>query len=172
MVFTVSGRVGLVEDGRMFGKSGNLDDVRRMAAASAFGVIGVNGSASDGGDGVVDESRFIQRVGVNRDLDVDTRRPHAGSVDRGGRRAPVLVQLQAACSGEDLFRQRLARGCIAFAEKSEVHGPGFSGAKHHAPGSNGPACRWWRWFQWRGRFHRRSWWWCRSKALRRFAAAR
>ena len=130
MVFTVSGRVGLVEDGRMFGKSGDLDDIRRMAAAGAFGVIRVNGPAADGGDGVVHKSGFVQRVGVDGHLDVELVGHAQASVDGRGRGAPILVQFQAASSGENLLRERLARRRVSFPEKSEVHRPGFGGAEH------------------------------------------
>ena len=43
------GRVGLVEDGSTFGLRGHGDDVRRMTAPGAFGVVGVDRAAADGG---------------------------------------------------------------------------------------------------------------------------
>jgi hypothetical protein len=41
-VFTVYGRVGLVELGSTFGSPHTLDDVGRVAAAGALGVVGVD----------------------------------------------------------------------------------------------------------------------------------
>src|SRR6185295_12818841 len=49
----------------------DLDDVRRMAAAGALGVEGVDGAALEGGDGVLDEAGFVQSVGVDHDLDIE-----------------------------------------------------------------------------------------------------
>jgi hypothetical protein len=60
------GRVGLVEDGRTFGKRRDADDVRRVAAAGALGVIGVDGRGlCDRRDGVFHEAGFVDRVGVD-----------------------------------------------------------------------------------------------------------
>ena len=39
-------------------QAGHADDVGRMAAAGAFGVVGVDRPAADGGDGVLDEARL------------------------------------------------------------------------------------------------------------------
>ena len=54
------------------GLAGDFDDVRRVAAAGAFGVVGMNGAAGNGGDGVLDEARFVERVGVDGDRDVES----------------------------------------------------------------------------------------------------
>ena len=48
----------------------DADDVRRMAAAGAFGVIGVNRAAFERRDRRLDEARFVERVGVDRHLHV------------------------------------------------------------------------------------------------------
>ena len=58
--------------------------------------IGVDGAALEGGERVLDEAGLVQRVGVDRHLHVDARRPPQAAVDGRRRRAPVLVQLQAA----------------------------------------------------------------------------
>jgi len=36
-----------------------------VPAPSAFGVVGVDGPPLDGGERIVDETRLVQRVGVN-----------------------------------------------------------------------------------------------------------
>ena len=71
------GRVGR---GRQHvGQARDLDDVGRVAAAGALGVEGVDGAALEGRDGVLDEARFVQRVGVDRHLHVHLVGDRAGS---------------------------------------------------------------------------------------------
>ena len=70
MVLRVNGRVGLVEDGSTFFKPGDLDDIRRVAAAGALGVEGVDGAALEGLYGVLDEAGFVQRIRMQHHLDV------------------------------------------------------------------------------------------------------
>ena len=113
MVLRVNGRVGLVEDGSTFFKPGDLDDVRRVAAAGAFGVEGVDGAALERLYGVLDEAEFVQRVGMDHHLDVVIVGDGEAVVDRGRRGAPVLVQLQRAGAGLDHLDQRgrAARRC-------------------------------------------------------------
>ena len=95
MVFTVWGRVGLVDEGRTLASAGHPDDVGRVAAARPLGVIGVDGPAGDGGEGGLDETGLVEGVGVDGGLHARlVAHPQAG-VDgrRGG--PPVLVQLEA-----------------------------------------------------------------------------
>ena len=66
----MNGIVGFVEEGRQFGFAANLDDVRRVAAAGAFGVIRVNRASLERANRILHEARFVNRVGVNRDLHV------------------------------------------------------------------------------------------------------
>ena len=47
------------------------DDVGRVSTAGPFRMVGVNRAPANGGDRVLDEARFVQRVGVNRNLDVE-----------------------------------------------------------------------------------------------------
>ena len=130
MVFTVYGRVGLVDDGRMLRQRRDADNIRRMAASRAFGVISVDRAARDRGDGVLHEAGFVDGIGMNRHLHVEiVGHPQAG-VDGGGRGAPVLMQLQSARSGAHLFRERLGRAGVALAEKAEVHWPRVGRFQH------------------------------------------
>ena len=80
-----------------------------MAAAGAFGVIGVNRAAVDRRDRVLDESRFVEGVGMNRDLHVEFVGDREALIDRRGRRPPVLVQLQADRARANLLAQRFRR---------------------------------------------------------------
>ena len=98
-VLTVYGRVGLVDDGSTLGCAGDGDDVRRVPAAGALGVVRVDRPAGDRREGVLDEAGLVERVGVDRDLHAGrVGHPQAG-VDRRRRGAPVLVQLEAAGAG-------------------------------------------------------------------------
>ena len=137
MVLTVNGRVGLVLDGSTWGRAGHADDVGGMAAAGAFGVVGVDRPAGDGGDGVLDEAGLVQRVGVDGDLHVEAVGDAQAAVDGGGRRAPVFVQLQAAGAGADLLFQRPGQAAVAFAQKAEVDRERLGGLQHalHVPGA-------------------------------------
>ena len=71
---------------------GDADDIRRMAAARAFGVIGVDRPAGDRSDGVIHEAGFIDGVGVDRDLYVVTVR-HARQASMAAGVVP-----QSSCS--------------------------------------------------------------------------
>jgi hypothetical protein len=80
-----------VEDGRTCGCPATVMMSGCVAAAGALGVVRVDRSPGDGGERRLDESGFVQRVGVDG-------RHHAGRlahaqacVDRGRGRAPVLV---------------------------------------------------------------------------------
>ena len=52
------------------------------------------------------------------------------AIDGGGRRAPVLVQLEADGAGLDLLAQRPRLARIALAEEAQVHREGFGGFQH------------------------------------------
>ena len=73
----------------------HLDDVGRVAAAGALGVVRVDRPAGERGDRVVDEAGLVERVGVDRDLHVARLGDREAAVDRRRRGAPVLVQLEA-----------------------------------------------------------------------------
>ena len=115
-----------------------LDDVRRVAAAGALGVIGVDGAALERRDRGFDEARFVERVGVDRHLHVHLVRHREAAVDRRRRRAPVLVQLEPHGAGGDLLLQRrLGQARVALAEEAEVHREGLRRLQHavDVPGS-------------------------------------
>ena len=105
-------------------------DVRRMAAACAFGVKGAQRAALRRGHRVFDEARFVQRVAVDRDLRVGLVGHAQATVDRRRCRAPVLVQLQADRAGLDLLAQRLRLARVALAEKAQVHGERIGRLQH------------------------------------------
>jgi len=82
---------GISGRGQNVREPGDLDDVGSVAATRAFGVIGVNGPAGDGRDGIVYETRFVQCIGVDRYLDIEFVGHAQASVDGGGSGAPILV---------------------------------------------------------------------------------
>ncbi len=92
----------------------NADDVRRVAAAGAFGVIGVNRAAFERGNGAFDKAGFVQGVGMNRHLHVVFVRDAQTAINRGGSRAPIFVQLQADGAGLEFVpaNRRAARCCL------------------------------------------------------------
>ena len=70
---------------------------------------------------VLDESGFIQCIGVDGDLNVELiGHPKAG-VNGGRSRSPVFVKLQSDCPCANLFPQRLRSRTIALAKKTEIH---------------------------------------------------
>ena len=87
------------------------DDVRRVAAAGAFGVVRVNRAALERRDRIVDVARLVQRVGVDRDLDV-VPSATAGS----SRSPPASCPSPRAASG----RSRRRRICSSRPSGSEV----------------------------------------------------
>ena len=68
------------------------DDVGSVASAGAFGVVTVNRAVLEGCDGRFDETAFVERVGVDEDLDIVLVGNREASVDRCRRGAPVFVE--------------------------------------------------------------------------------
>ena len=95
------GRIG--RRGKCPRLAGDLDDVRRVSAAGAFGVIRVDGAAVDGADRVFDEAGLIQRVGVDADLHIVLIGHVQRAVDDSRRGAVVLMVLETAGTRFDLL---------------------------------------------------------------------
>ncbi len=113
----------------------NLDDVRRVTAARAFGVVSVNRASLERANRILDVAGFVDRVGMNRDLHVKLFRHGESAIDCRGSSAPVFVQLQTNCAGLDLLAQRLRRGRISFTQKSQINGKAVGRFQHamHVP---------------------------------------
>jgi len=103
------------------GLAADADDVGRVAAAGALGMEGVDGAALERRDRVLDEARFVERVGVDRDRHVVPVRHRQAIIDGGGGGAPILMQLQAAGAGLDLLDQRAGQRRVTLAEEAEIH---------------------------------------------------
>src|SRR5438093_1231549 len=67
---------------------------------------------------------------MNGDLDVVAVGDAQAAVDGGRGGAPVLVQLQTASAGPDLFLERSGQAAVALAEKAEVQGKRLGGLQH------------------------------------------
>src|SRR6056297_1761456 len=99
-----------------------LDDIRRMATARPLGVKGVDGAPLHGGDGVFDKAAFIERIGMDHHLHVHGIGHRKATVDCTRRRAPILVQLERAGPGSDLFFQGGGQRGVALAAKARFIG--------------------------------------------------
>ncbi len=113
--------VGVRDDG---------DDVGRVPAAGAFGVVGVDGALLEGRDGLLDEAGFVQRVGVDEALHVVFVAYAEAGVDGGGRAAPVFVELQPGGAGEALLAQGRFVAVVAFSRDAEVDWQLVTGLDH------------------------------------------
>ena len=117
------------------------DDVRRMPATGALGVVGVDRAAGDRPNGVFEEAGLVQRVGVDRKLHVVLVGDAQAGVDHGRRRAPVLVHLEAAGAGLDLLAQRRrASEALPLASRPQFTGSAIRGAQHAGRCARVPAC--------------------------------
>ena len=86
----------------------------------------------DRGDRVLDEAGLVQGIAVDHHLDVLGIRDRQAAIDRRRRRTPILVQLQRAGAGADLFDQRVRAAGIALAGEQQVHRQAFRRLKHAA----------------------------------------
>lgn len=104
-------------------------------AAGALGVEGVDGAALERLDRVLDEAGFVQRVGMQHDLDVVIVGHRQAIVDRSRRRAPVLVQLQRAGAALDHLDQRGGPRGVTLAGNAEIDREGVERLDHppHVP---------------------------------------
>src|SRR5882757_3591353 len=101
-----------------------------MTASGAFGVEGMDGAALERRNRILDEARFVQRVGVDRDLNVELVGDRQTCIDGSRRRAPILMKLETASPGLDLLDKRVGGRSVAFAKKTEIHRKCFSRLQH------------------------------------------
>ena len=119
-MLTVNGRVGLVLEGSTLGRPAILmmSGAWPPPAPSVWKLWIARPLIA--AIGVVDEAGLVERVGVDGDLDVVLVGHLQAGVDDGERRAPVLVELQAAGPGLDHVAQRLVQAAVALAEYADV----------------------------------------------------
>src|ERR1700747_44800 len=108
----------------------DFDNVGGVSTARPFGVKRVNGSALECGDGIFDETAFVERVCVDKNLHVHVIRNRQTTVNGRWCGTPVFVKLEAACPRLDLLNETRCRARVALSVKAEVHGEGLSGLEH------------------------------------------
>src|SRR6266478_5548148 len=108
----------------------DFNDVRGVSTARPFRVKRVNGSALECGDRIFDETAFVERVCVDKNLHVHVIRNRQTTVNGRGGCTPVFVKLETARSGLDLLNETRRGARVALSVKAEVHGEGLSGLEH------------------------------------------
>ena len=134
-VLTVCGRVGLVDEGSTFGCGGDGDDVGRVAAARALGVVRVDRPAGDGGERDLDVAGLVEGVGVDGGLHaVSSQTRRQASMAAG-------VVPQSSCSlkpdgaAAQLLAQPLVANGVALAEQRDVDRAARRAPRASAPGT-------------------------------------
>mmetsp|Transcript_25283 Transcript_25283/g.60025 ORF Transcript_25283/g.60025 Transcript_25283/m.60025 type:complete len:266 (+) Transcript_25283:1040-1837(+) len=107
------------------------DDVRRVTTAGPLGVVGVDGPPLEARHRLLQARRLVQRVRVDRDLDVELLGHVEARVDSRRRAAPVLVQLQPAASRLDHLDEALWLARVPFPREPEVERKVVRGLEHH-----------------------------------------
>lgn len=106
------------------------DDVGRVPAARALGVVRVDRAARERRDGRLDVPGLVERVRVDEALHVELVAHPQARVDGRRRRAPVLVQLEPALPRQDLLPERPRRAVVALARDADVHRQLVAGLQH------------------------------------------
>ena len=106
------------------------DDVRRMAAARALGVVHVDRAARDRRHRILVEAGFVQRVRVDLDGEVVLGGGAQAGVDGGRHGAVVLVDLDADDAAVEMLGdgRRIVGG--AAAEEAEIERPRLRRLEH------------------------------------------
>ena len=119
----------------------HADDVGRVAAAGAFGVVRVDRASLERRNRIVDEAGLVERVGVNGDLHVVLIGHGQAAVDGRRRRAPVFVQLQPDGAGANLLVEPFRHGscCPCRGTRSSSAARRWPAAS--ARDTTSPACR-------------------------------
>ena len=107
-----------------------LDDIRRMATTGTLGMEGVNGAPLKRCASMFDKAAFIQRIGMNHDLNIKVIGNRKAGINRGWCRAPVFMKLKPTGACLDLFDQRPRKGRIALAKETDIHRNAVGGLQH------------------------------------------
>ena len=125
-----------VGQGRVGGRGQNIrvraggDDIRRVAAARPFGVEGVDCAPGDSRQRVFDKPGLVQRVAVQRHLNVHLFGHLQRAVDRRRRGAPVFVDLQPDGARGNLLAQGRRVGAVPLAEQANIHRQRIGSLQH------------------------------------------
>src|SRR5690606_2469726 len=91
-----------------------------VASACAFGVKAMDRPPLHRRDRVSNKATFVQRVGMEGDLNVFLVGNRKAIVDRGGGGSPVLMKLEPDSAGANLLAQRLRLARIALAKQADI----------------------------------------------------
>ena len=130
-------RVGRGGQNKAF--AADFDNVRGVAAACAFGMKRVDGAALHGLYRMFDKPGFVQRVCVDHHLHIHRIGHAKAAINRGGGCSPILVQLQGAGPGANLFFQCGGQAGVALPRKGQIHRKRIGGLQHppNVPRSGG-----------------------------------
>src|SRR5918912_3828475 len=98
-----------------------------MPAAGAFGVKRVDIAALEGGNRVLDETAFVQRIRMDRDLNIELLGDRQAAIDGGRSRAPIFVQFEPARTSLDHLDEGARLRCVTLAEEAEIDRQPFGG---------------------------------------------
>lgn len=129
--------------GQHVGVLHHADDVGCVPTARTLGVVRVDGPPLERGDCALHEAGLVERVGMDQTLHVQLVADAEARVDGRRRAAPILVQLEAARPGDDLFAQGFRVAVVAFAGDADIDRDAVACLKHlaHVIGAGGACCR-------------------------------
>mmetsp|Transcript_24303 Transcript_24303/g.37461 ORF Transcript_24303/g.37461 Transcript_24303/m.37461 type:complete len:405 (+) Transcript_24303:486-1700(+) len=108
------------------------NDIRRMSTSRTLTVVGMNRSILHGCQTSLTARAFVERIGMNRHLNIVLLR-HAQTIVNGRRRgAPILVQFEPTCTRFNGIDQALRFGRVAFPRKPKVQRQTIGSLHHHA----------------------------------------
>src|ERR1700745_4531839 len=125
-----------VRPGRVSGGGQNIwfatyfDDIRGVPSTGAFGVISVDRAILKCRDGIFDETRFVQGIGMERDLSVRFFGHGETNTDRGRSCPPVLMKLEPDSARLNLLAEWLRATGIAFTQKTKIDWITLRGLEH------------------------------------------
>ena len=105
----------------------DLQQVRRVAAACAFRVVCMDGSAAECVDRIFDKTGFVQRVCMDLHLEIILVRHIEAAADDFRRGREVLVDLHADGTFECLFPDGFRQTGAASSQESRVYRKFFMG---------------------------------------------
>src|SRR5919109_4945473 len=98
----------------------DLQDIGRMAATSALAVIGVDGTAGDRRHRLLEMARLVERIGMDKGLDIVLVSDTQAAIDHRWRDSHVLMHFQAARpTGDGVFDVRW-RAAAATPEEADI----------------------------------------------------
>ena len=120
-----------------------LDDVRCMSAAGTLCMVCMDGSSTDGIDGILNTSTLVQSICMDGHLHIIFICYIQAMIDNCRSCTPVLMDLKSHGTCFDLFDQRLLIGAVSFSKESKVHRIFLCCLKHHfhVPWSRSTSCR-------------------------------